>query len=116
MSKLRHFVRKKPKKFKPKDQFYRSKEWKELRLEILQESDGTCAICGKKKGNKLESGERIHLTVDHILPKSEFPELKLYKNNLQVLCQECNKGKDSSYKEEDLKILNEFLKKEKNNL
>lgn len=112
MSKFRHFVSKKPKKFKKKikDNFYSSKEWRELRFEVLDESDGLCSVCGKKKGDKLESGEKIKLSVDHILPRSEFPELKLYKPNLRVLCQECNVGKNNSYKDSDLNILEEFQK------
>lgn len=36
-------------------------------------------------------GVVIH--VDHIKPRSKFPELALDVNNLQILCEDCNVGK-----------------------
>ena len=39
------------------------------------------------------STERIH--VDHIKPRSKYPELELDINNLQVLCEDCNIGKSN---------------------
>jgi 5-methylcytosine-specific restriction endonuclease McrA len=33
--------------------------------------------------------------VDHILPRSKFPELELDIDNLQVLCEECNLAKSN---------------------
>lgn len=100
MSKMRHFVRKKPKKFKrTKDTFYRSKEWKELRYQKLREVQ-YCECCGKNKKDRLESGERVKLTVDHIKPRSKYPELALDYNNLQALCQECNAGKSNQYEDD----------------
>lgn len=108
-----HKTTKKRKYKKKKDLFYSSKEWKELRYKIILESNGYCSLCGKKSGDKLEGGEHVKLTVDHILPKSIFPELKLYPNNLKVLCQHCNIGKDNSYNQEDLKILSLFKQENK---
>lgn len=97
MSKIRHFFKKKPqKKFKKKkDKFYSSKEWKEIRYEVLKSSNGHCSLCGKKAGDKLESGEHVKLTVEHLLPRSIYPMLGTYKPNLCVRCMECNVGKDS---------------------
>lgn len=100
MSKMRHFVRKKPKKPKrTKDTFYRSKEWKELRFKKLREVQ-YCECCGKSKKDVLESGEKVKLTVDHIKCRSKYPELALDYNNLQVLCQACNEGKSNLYEDD----------------
>lgn len=101
MGKFRHFFKKKPKKFKKrkKDNFYRSEEWKELRYRKLRETQ-YCECCGKGKGDKLESGQRVKLTVDHIKCRSQYPELALEYNNLQVLCQECNTGKSNKFQDD----------------
>ena len=70
--------------------FYRTKAWRELRLSILLASDCSCKICG----NTSEKGAVLH--VDHIKPRSLYPELALEESNLQVLCEDCNIGKSDS--------------------
>lgn len=70
--------------------FYRSQEWRSLRVEVLAESNRRCLLCG----NSPENGITLH--VDHIKPRSLFPELALEKSNLQVLCEDCNLGKMTS--------------------
>ena len=70
--------------------FYRTKAWRELRLSILLASDCSCKICG----NTSEKGAVLH--VDHIKPRSLYPELALDEGNLQVLCEDCNIGKSDS--------------------
>jgi len=40
------------------------------------------------------SEERI--VVDHIKPRSKFPELELVFDNCQVLCNSCNMGKSNN--------------------
>lgn len=67
--------------------FYSSREWRELRYLALRNTDGRCQCCGATS----KDGVRIH--VDHIKPRSMFPELSLCLNNLQVLCEDCNVGK-----------------------
>lgn len=67
--------------------FYRTQEWRNLRFEVLAESNRRCLLCGSSP----ESGIKLH--VDHIKPRSLFPELALEKSNLQVLCEDCNLGK-----------------------
>lgn len=62
-------------------------KWQSLRYEVLREQGKKCACCETLKGP-------FH--VDHIKPKSKFPELTFIKANLQVLCEDCNLGK--SYK------------------
>lgn len=67
--------------------FYRSAAWRKLRFSVLAESNGACSACGSKASD----GARLH--VDHIKPRSKFPELALDPTNLQVLCEDCNIGK-----------------------
>ncbi len=71
----------------PKGDFYNSVAWRKLRYEVLKECDGKCSCCGASK----VTGAVIH--VDHIKPRSLFPELALKRSNLQVLCDDCNIGK-----------------------
>jgi hypothetical protein len=70
--------------------FYRTQEWRSLRVKILAESGRRCLLCG----NSPDNGITLH--VDHIKPRSLFPELALEKSNLQVLCEDCNLGKMTS--------------------
>lgn len=77
---------KKARRSKPKgDPFYRSWHWKKARYETLVKYGPKCMLCG--------SEDRI--VVDHIKPRSRFPELQLDLDNLQVLCNDCNMGKSN---------------------
>jgi len=63
--------------------FYGSEEWRQLRLEVFALYGKKCLRCGKKKN--------IH--VDHIFPRSRYPQLELDIDNLQPLCKDCNEDK-----------------------
>ena len=63
--------------------FYQSKRWLAVRYDALKRSSGACELCGAK--------DELH--VDHIKPRSLFPELAYELSNLQVLCKSCNFGK-----------------------
>lgn len=69
-----------------KTDFYYTREWRELRYQALKKYGRTCMLCG-------ESRTVIH--VDHIKPRSKFPNLSLDINNLQILCENCNIGKSN---------------------
>lgn len=69
--------------------FYRSREWKELRLLMLS-AYRVCRLCG----NGPAQGKVLH--VDHIKPRSLWPELSLSKENLQVICADCNTAKSNT--------------------
>lgn len=71
-------------------EFYSTREWMKIRWECLIKSDGKCIMCGRSKQ------DNAILHVDHIKPRSKYPELELDINNLQILCKECNLGKGSS--------------------
>jgi hypothetical protein len=70
------------------DDFLQSFEWRRVRMQVLQERGRRCEACG---ADALKHGVRIH--VDHIKPRTLYPQLALDKSNLQVLCEECNHGK-----------------------
>jgi hypothetical protein len=38
--------------------------------------------------------------IDHIKPKSKFPELTFSFHNLQVLCENCNMGKSNLFSDD----------------
>lgn len=68
--------------------FYSTRTWQRLRYKCLAESGGRCALCGRSA--------KVHgvvLHVDHIKPRSLFPELAHDPENLQALCEDCNMGK-----------------------
>jgi len=66
--------------------FYRTRQWREVRYQVLVKYGRICQCCGQKEG---------FLHVDHIKPRSLFPDLELDINNLQVLCEACNIGKSN---------------------
>ncbi|MDE2021210.1 MAG: HNH endonuclease [Patescibacteria group bacterium] len=72
------------------DRFYDSDEWKRLRFRALEHYGRRCACCGATT----DDGKKLH--VDHIKPKSRYPELALCFENLQILCEDCNIGKGAS--------------------
>lgn len=73
--------------------FYESWEWRTLRMKVLKEHGTSCQCCGAKKGESTVGGGVVRIVVDHIKPLSKFWELRLSRDNLQVLCDECNMGK-----------------------
>lgn len=64
-------------------------KWQRVRYFALKESSGKCCLCGMSA----KDGKVMH--VDHIKPKSLYPELKYELSNLQVLCEDCNIGKSN---------------------
>ncbi len=73
----------------PSVDFYWSPEWRRVRYVALRASRGVCELCGTGPA----PGAPLH--VDHIKPRSRFPELELDVTNLQVLCADCNLGKSN---------------------
>lgn len=67
--------------------FYRTREWRDVRYKALVKYGKKCQCCG-------ETGGYIH--VDHILPRSLYPEKELSLENLQILCEACNMGKSNT--------------------
>lgn len=72
--------------------FYKSKEWKRLRLQVLQRDNYLCQHC-------LIDGKLIPANVvDHVIPVKEDWNLTLEINNLQVLCASCHNKKTNDDK------------------
>lgn len=67
--------------------FYQSREWLELRYEVIKAQGARCNACGQGR----DDGAVIQ--VDHIRPRFTHPRLALDISNLQVLCRDCNMGK-----------------------
>ena len=80
--------------------FYESRPWQVLRYQALKRYGRKCCLCGA-------SNVRLH--VDHIKPRSRYPELELRIDNLQVLCEPCNMGKgawdESDWRKDTLKSI-----------
>jgi 5-methylcytosine-specific restriction endonuclease McrA len=72
-------------------QFLKSPEWRALRATVLAEMGSVCVKCG--------STEQVQ--VDHIFPRSKFPELALERTNLRPLCWPCNKSKNTKIESVD---------------
>lgn len=70
------------------DAFYASPEWKMTRYEALRRDGAKCACCGATEGK---------MVVDHIQPLRVFWHLRLEMGNLQVLCDDCNRGKGARH-------------------
>jgi hypothetical protein len=66
--------------------FYDSEAWQTLRVLTLKKYGCKCMKCGA-------TNTEVH--VDHIKPRSKYPELELSLFNLQVLCKKCNLNKSN---------------------
>ncbi|MCF3107315.1 HNH endonuclease [Niabella sp. CC-SYL272] len=63
--------------------FYTSDKWLSLRDQALTIYGKVCMKCGRKG----------YAHVDHIRPRSTYPQYELNFNNLQILCADCNMEK-----------------------
>ncbi len=70
--------------------FFKSRRWMLLRYEAFEIHGRQCLCCGAKP-------PQVVIHVDHIKPRSLYPELELDIDNLQILCEECNLGKSNLY-------------------
>lgn len=69
-------------------EFYQSDAWFQLRYQAIKLANGHCQACGV-------SGKETQIHVDHIKPRSKYPNLELVLSNLQILCRPCNLGKSN---------------------
>jgi 5-methylcytosine-specific restriction endonuclease McrA len=73
-----------------RDDFYTSDLWRSIRYEVIVRDNGKCCACGRS------SKDGVVLHVDHIKPRSKFPEKQFELYNLQTLCEDCNIGKSNT--------------------
>ncbi|TGE04616.1 HNH endonuclease [Hymenobacter fodinae] len=80
-------------------EFYRSWEWHEVRYDFLRSCKNRlrCWLCRRQRGDRNEAGDAVRLVVDHIYPVSRYPHLALDTDNLQLLCNDCNRGKSNRH-------------------
>jgi hypothetical protein len=74
-----------------RENFNTSPECKLWRKSVFERDNYTCQECGARNGN----GKTIVLQAHHIKSWSEFPLLRLIKENGITLCKECHKLTDS---------------------
>jgi 5-methylcytosine-specific restriction endonuclease McrA len=67
--------------------FYDSPAWLRLRYQALKRRNACCDCCGAR------GSYSNPLQIDHIKPRSKYPDLQLEISNLQILCRDCNMGK-----------------------
>lgn len=65
----------------------RYKYFREVKEELIRESENKCGYCGSKLGITDQGN------IDHYYPKSKFPELEFEKSNLVLACNYCNRMK-----------------------
>lgn len=75
------------------DYFYESETWNKLRYAALKKFGRKCMCCG-------DESKTTAYQVDHIKPRSKYPELEKDPNNLQVLCASCNSGKGANHEDD----------------
>lgn len=76
-----------------REDFYKSWEWRTLRMTVLKKHGPRCMCCGSTPDQTAAHGAPVRIVVDHIKPLYTHWHLRLDANNLQVLCDECNMGK-----------------------
>lgn len=89
-----------------REQFYRSWDWRTVRMEVLKERGARCECCGATPSDTDTSGKLVKICVDHIKPLARYWHLRLDKTNLQILCDECNQGK-GAWDETDWRAAND---------
>ena len=90
-SEMNHLTPEQTTWYKSKE-FLLSDEWFKFRYRIIELHGNKCQCCGATPA----TGAIIQ--VDHIKPRSIYPELALVESNAQILCRVCNLGKSNLYK------------------
>jgi hypothetical protein len=85
--KIVEFAEERKRKIEEAEQFYSSPEWNMLRKQVIKLKGRVCAECGRR------IVQNNDITVDHIKPRSKYPDLALRIENLRILCRSCNSQK-----------------------
>lgn len=84
--------------------FYKSKEWRKVREQVLIRDNYECQEC-KKQGivKTIDPTKHKSLDVDHIKELDSYPELALDMDNLITLCISCHNRKHNRYQSNQIK-------------
>jgi len=72
-----------------RDTFYNTPKWRRTKAAYEKTVPHVCVVCGKQDLVGMD------LTVDHILPRHDYPDLQYDLNNLQIMCRSCNSSKQN---------------------
>ena len=72
-----------------RQKFRDSSQWRALRYDCLTLSEGRCCLCGRT------AHDGTTLQVDHVVPITVDWSKRMERDNLQVLCKDCNEGKSN---------------------
>lgn len=75
----------------------------DIKNAVLKETHDKCAYC-ESKVSHISFGD-----IEHILPKSKFPELYVEWNNLTFACEKCNRSGKKDYYDEALPLINPYI-------
>ncbi|MHC4579808.1 MAG: HNH endonuclease [Planctomycetota bacterium] len=95
-TRLKEIALERQKKIDETNVFYASAQWQLLREVVITEQGRICQECERSIRDDFD------LTVDHIKPKDEYPELALDKSNLQILCRSCYSAKGATQEESNM--------------
>ncbi|WP_461614362.1 HNH endonuclease [Clostridium sp. Marseille-QA1073] len=88
-------------------QFYRSKEWRKKRKDIIKRDNNECQEC--KKNGRLSNAECVH----HIEHLKDRIDLALTDSNLMCVCYNCHETVFHPEKMEEYKKTERFKNKER---
>ena len=71
------------------DTFYKSKEWRTLRVHALRRDGYCCTVC--RASVRMKGASRV----DHIVTRKARPDLALTLSNLRTLCVSCDNKRHS---------------------
>ena len=70
--------------------FYATREWRDMRSAIIRRDGRICQMCHRS------IALARNLTIDHVQPRSKYPERALDPSNLRVVCRRCNSAKGTT--------------------
>jgi len=95
-----------------RERFYKSKSWKILKSWTKRAYPKKCMKCGFRESKKRKG----YLVADHIKAWWYYPKLRLDPNNMQLLCNFCNKekaGKSADYRKKNMSHTFAYIEKHK---
>jgi 5-methylcytosine-specific restriction endonuclease McrA len=73
------------------------KNWKQIRVKILERANNCCEFCGIRNYDIRENGSKVVLTVAHLDHTPENCDF----DNLRALCQRCHNRYDAKHRQKN---------------